>query len=154
MHKGFERHLRHCLVYLTYLVKSEFAGKHRLSEAKTLQPLHLVRCAVVHLSAGMQGYGRQLHLEQRHILHDESIDACVVQIPYQATCIIELVITKYGVERHIDAHSERAGILAQACNIVDTVARSYPRAKTRRTYIDSVSTMVDGRNAALEVLCR
>ena len=102
----------------------------------------------------MQGYGRQLHLEQRHILHDESIDACVVQIPYQATCIIELVITKYGVERHIDAHSERAGILAQACNIVDTVARSYPRAKTRRTYIDSVSTMVDGRNAALEVLCR
>ena len=121
MDKCFKRHVGHLPVYLTYLCKGKFTGQHRLLEPQFTQVTHLLRRAIIHLRAGMQGYGRQVHLQQSKVLHYQGIHSGMVQFMHQAARILQFPVIENGIERHVNAHAKRMGIVTQAGNIVHAV---------------------------------
>jgi hypothetical protein len=78
MHEEFERTGR-WRRDVADLVDRQFARQHDLREADVLQEARLGGIADVGLRAGVQLDRRQIHFQQAHVLHDQRIDAGVVQ---------------------------------------------------------------------------
>ena len=97
-----------CLSYLPYLVESQLAGEHDLSESAILQKAHFPRCAVVTLGAGMKGNGGKIHPQKTHVLHYQRIDTGMIKLPDKAFHGIELAVVDDGVDRDVDLDTASA----------------------------------------------
>ena len=150
VHEGFERNGRGGMDGAD-VGQREFACQHHLLEARTGQEGHLLGRAVVHLRRGVQGDGRQVEPQQAHVLHDERVGACAVQLVDEAFHGGELVVVEDGVERHVDARPERVGVVGQAGDVADRVARSGAGTESRSADIDGVGAVADGLDAGVGV---
>ena len=68
--------------------------------------------------------------------------------------VLKLVVVDYGIERNINFCPKAMGVLTETGNIGYRVACRSPCAKPVSTNIYGIGTMVDGSDAAFEVLCR
>ncbi len=139
---------------LADLRKRQFARQHHLRETHILQKLHLLRRAVVGLGTGMKRDGWQIQRQQPHILHDERICSCFIDLVGQPPGLLQLMIVQQGVEGDKDLGAETVGVARQRLDILDGVARRTAGAKGRPPHVDGIGTMVDGFDAVGEVLGR
>ena len=94
------------------------------------------------------------HIEQGHILHQHRIHANLRQLANQLTSRFQLIIENNGVYGNVDLSTILMSILAQAGNVLNTIAGSCPRPKTMCTNVDSIGTMINGGNTAFQILGR
>ena len=159
MHKHFELHLGHGIVYGLYLLHRQLSRQHRAREAKLAEPRHLFRRAVVHLRGRVQErHAPHLpqclatHGKRRHVLHEEGIDANLGKLGNELLGGIKLVVIYNGIDGDIDLRAKKMGKVAQGMDVGDAVACRGTRAKVVGTDIHGIGTVTNGGNAALKVL--
>ena len=157
--ESLELHLRHLLMDGAHLIEREFPGQHHPGKSLAIEPSHLSSIAVVGLCAGVQFHLRAAQPlpatgEQSHVLHEEGIGAGIGQFLHQVPHLRHLLIIDQGIEGDIDLGLELVRMTAQAPYVIDRVDSGGPGTKLRCAYIDSVGTMVDGGDTALQVLGR
>ncbi len=125
----------------------QLACQHDLRQACVLQKTGLLRRADVGLGAGVQLDGGQVDFEQAHVLDDERVRARLVHLPGHLARGLQLIVAQDGVERDENAAVEAVGVLHQALNVSDVIARAGPRAKGRAADVDGIGAVVDGFDA-------
>ena len=100
----------------------------------------------------MQGYGRQFHAEHGHILNQQGIGSCFIELVDELLGIGQLGVFEYGVDGYIDAGSVEVGKTAKLCYVIYAVACGLAGAEPACTYIDGIGPVTDGLYAALQVL--
>ena len=129
------------------LLHGEFARQHDLRQAGVLQEARLFGRADVGLGAGVQLDGRQVELQQAHVLDDERVGPGVVHLPGHLACALQLVVAQDGVERDEHPAVEAVGVGDQALQLADVVARPGARAEGRAADVDGIGAVVDGLDA-------
>ena len=135
-----------------YLLQGELAGQDDLREADVLQEAHLLRRAVVHLRAGVQRDGGQVHRGDGHVLRDEGVRARLVEPVDDALRLLQLLFLEDGVQCHVDAGAEQVGVVAQRADVVRRVAGGGACAEPGGADVDRVGAVADGLDAARQVL--
>jgi hypothetical protein len=102
MDEVFERRV-HLRADCADLFDRQLARQHQLREADVAQELRLLNGADVALRAGMQLDRRQVDFQQPHVLHDQRIDARLVQLPDLLPRQLEFDVVHDRVHRHEDA---------------------------------------------------
>ena len=97
----------------------------------------------------MQGDRRQVELGDTHVLHDEGIYPYAIKFPDEGLRLRQFLIPEYGVQRHIDAHIIKVGIVHQLGNIFYRVGGSGTCAKLRRSDVHCICSMIHGLYATL-----
>ena len=87
-------------------------------------------------------------------MHKDGIDTYLSQLLKQLAHILEFIIVEDGVHRYIDFGTKGVRIVTETADVIDCITNGSTRPKTGGSYIDSVGTVVNGRNAALKILCR
>lgn len=103
---------------------------------------------------GRQNRAVNCQLKNSHVLHKDGIDSYLYQLLKQLAYILKLIIVEDGIHRDIDLRTEGMGIVTETVDVLNCITDSSTRSKTGGTYIDSIGTVVNSRNAALEILCR
>ena len=152
--EGLESHLRHGLVYGTYVIDGEFAREHRLFVAVSLAREHVGSGAVVHLCGSMNGYLAVGQQSDARVLDDERIHAYIRQRVYHGLRVSQLIVTQEGVYGDIDTHSEHVCIGHEAPDVGHGIACRGTCAEARCPDIYGVGAMLDGLYAAGDVACR
>ena len=135
-------------------VKAQLTGEHHLAESGFGKKLHLLRRAVVHLRAGMQGDRRQVQLCDAHILYDKRIHPDAVQVPYHRLGGFQFVFFQDGIHRNVNAHTVQMGITHQCRDVVQRVSGSSTCSETGCPDIHGIRSVVDGFDSTLQVLGR
>jgi hypothetical protein len=91
--------------------------------------------------------GRQVQLEQAHVLHDQRVGAGVPDVPGHAARGFELVVAQDGVQRDEDARAVAVGVAAQALDVGQRVAGLVARAESRAADVHGIGAVVDGLDA-------
>ena len=169
MNKDFQLDIRNLRVYLRNLLDRQLTSQHYPLETKTCQPLDFLYGAVVSLGTGVQlgdsppviRYTTHMgtvpvpqHLQHGHILHEDGIDTSSREFVEQLTGGLQFVVIDDGVDSNIHLGSELMGILAELTDVVNTIACCHTGTKLLGTNIDSISAMINGRDAALQILGR
>ena len=100
----------------------------------------------------MKRDGRQVELEQLHILHNQCIDASIPTVVDQLSGTLQLIFVKQSVQRHIHLGIIQGRMAAEAFNVLDAIASLLAGAEVGATDINGIGTMVDGGYAYLGVL--
>ena len=129
----------------------QLARQHDPRQAGVLQKARFFGRADVGLRAGVQLDGRQIQLQQTHVLDDERVDAGLVHPPGQAARRLQLVVAQDCVEGDEDAGVETVRVVGQALDVGHCVAGAGARAKTRATDVHGVGAMVHGFDADVGV---
>ena len=122
----------------------QLAGQHQLGETGLSQKLGFFQGADVGLGAGVQLNRRDIQLEDAHVLHDQRINAGVVELVNQLTRRLHLVVMQDGVDGDKHLGVEQVGKLHQPGNVRHAVAGVMPRAEARPTDIHGIGAMQDG----------
>ena len=156
VYEHLQRHVGHLAVYVGNLLYGEFARKHHLLITLAMEPLHLLCRAVVHLRGGMQGYRGHVGQEPYPlVLDNEGIHPYAVHAPCQVASLTEFLLAlEQGVERNVHLHTEGTRILHHPGNVLVRVASRGTCPEACGTYVDGISTMVDGGKGTLLVACR
>ena len=93
-------------------------------------------------------------LKDGHVLNENGSDTSLPQVVQKMTDVVEFIVIKNGVDRHIDLHAKWTGILTELPDILNTVACRRTSPETRSPDIDRIGAMVDSRHTALQVLGR
>ena len=147
VHKELQLGLLHLSADGLDLVQIQLARQHHLAEAHVLQEARLLGRADVGLRAGVQLDGRQVQLQQAHVLDDQRIHPGVMQLPDQLVRALQFVVTQDGVERDTDARVITMRMAHQAGDLGHRIGRLVARAKAGAADVDGVSTVVDGLDA-------
>ena len=153
MDESLDRHV-HSGRNLGYLPDAKFAGDDNLGKSRRRKESCLVRRPRINLGAGMDGYGRQIHLHDAHVLHNDGIDTGMIEVAYHLPHVIQLVIIDYGIDRHIDLGVINVCKCGQLTDVVYRVGRCHPCPMRRSAYIDGICTVAYGFDAAHLVACR
>ena len=86
-----------------HLIERQLAGQDHAGEPDLLQEFHLLHGGVVHLRAGDQRQGRQIQFQQADVLHDQAVDARLVELMDHLLGRGQLVIAEQRVQGHVDA---------------------------------------------------
>ena len=161
MDKSLQLDVGHLAVDVGHLAYREFTGENHPRESQAAQPSHPLRRAVVGLGAGMECHPppRRLlalrhHLHECHVLHEDGIHAHCGELVDQCANLFQLMVIDDGVDRHIDLGEKAVGMVTQHPDVVEGVARSRTGAILRRTDIDGIGAMVDGRHPTRKVAGR
>ena len=102
----------------------------------------------------MKRDGGNVHLEQRKILGYQRIDSGFIELRHHFLCITQFVIVKNGVERDVNAHTEEVSKVANASNILDTVAGRSTRSEGRSSDIHGICSTTNGFESSLRIFGR
>ena len=144
MHKCLQVHAGHIPVKPADLVEGQFAGQYRPGETLGTALQQVLRRAVVHLGGGVQRYGRQGHLRQRGVLHNEGVHTCLPKLLYHLAHCRQLAVIQDGIDRHVDTGIVGVGKFAERRNLVDGVACSTAGTVARSAYVYRICTVQDG----------
>ena len=143
------------------LVKGKLARQNSAFKTEVTQPLHLLGSARVTLCRRMENgcraccaQGCAAHGERCHILNQQSIGARLGQFINQALRTGQFLFVDDGVNGDINFSTVLMGIGRKAADIIDRITGCRPRAHAVGTNIHGVGTVVDGRTAAFQILCR
>jgi hypothetical protein len=150
--KHFQRHIGHLTVYLTDFIDRQFTRQNHTLEALMLQPFHFRRRTVIGLRRGVKRYRWKVHLQDSHILHQDSIYSSLLQFANQLLGCSQLIVKDYRIDSHIDTSLKLVGILTKLTNVVDTIANSSTGSESGSPNIDGIGTMVNGSNTTLQIL--
>jgi hypothetical protein len=126
------------------LLDRQFTRQHHLRETHVLQKAGFLSRADIGLRAGMQLDGRQIQFQQAHVLHDQHISACVVDVPGHLACALQFVVAQDGVQGDEDAAVEAVRVATQLLNLANVIARRCPCTKAWATDVNSICPVVDG----------
>ena len=143
VHKIFERGVGGG-VDVADLIDGQFAREHQLREAGVAEEFRLLFRADVALGAGVQLNRRQVHFHQAQVLHDQRIDAGLVQLPDLLARTFQFRVVQDGVERNENARMVAMRELHQRRDILDRVAGVMAGAKGGTADIDSIGAVEDG----------
>ena len=87
-------------------------------------------------------------------MYQDGIGAGLFEFFEELTGVVELVIVDDSVDRDIDLRPKGMGIAAELGNVGDRVACCHPGPETGSPNINGISTVVDSRDAALQVFGR
>ena len=127
-------------------VERELACKHDAAESGVGEKARFLGVAGVTLGARVERYRRHVVAEERHILHDEGVDADAVKLTGEGHGVVDLVVVEDGVERDEHSDVEAVGIVDDGGDVGDAVAGGGACAESRRAYVDGVGAVVDGRD--------
>ena len=102
----------------------------------------------------MEGYRGYLHTENSHVLNKDGIGTNFIQLTYHGLSFVQLAIVEYRVHRNVDLYGKLMCILTQLPDIINAVTHRCSGTKTGSTDVYSISTMVYGSHAALQILGR
>ncbi len=125
------------------LVEIQLARQHDLGETGIREELRFLHAADIALGTGVQLNRWDIHLKHTHILHDQRIDAGLIQVSDQTLRRLQFIIMKNGVQGHKHLRPETVGEWHQFSDIAQAVAGIMAGAKTRAADIDRVGTMKD-----------
>ena len=91
----------------------------------------------------MQFNGRNIQLQNAHILNDQGINAGLVEIGNQTLCRLQLIIMKNGVQGHEHFRPETVGERHQFSNIAQAVAGVMAGTEARAANVDGICAMKD-----------
>jgi len=131
------------------LFDGQFARQHQLRKADLRQELRLFHGADVALRAGVQLDRRQVHLEHRHVLHDQRVDAGVVQLADLLFGRFQLGVVQDRVHRHEDARAVAVREFDEARDVFQRIAGVVARAERGPADVDGVRAVQDGFAADL-----
>ena len=135
------------IAHLGYLGQGQLTGQYQLAHACILQKTGFGGCADVALRAGMQLDGGQVQLQQTHVLNDEGIHSCVVQLPHQFTGGLQLIVAQDGVDGDKNAAVKAVSVFHQPGNVAHAVVRTGPCPEPRSTDVNRIGPVVDGFHA-------
>ena len=153
VYKDLQRHVASRMHGLN-LGQRQFTRQHHLAEPQTVEELHLLRCTVVHLRAGMQRDGRKVEFQQSHVLHDERIHSGTIQRPHQPFRLGQFLVLQYRIDRDVHFDTERMGILHQTGDVLHGIARRCPCPETGSTDIHGICPVVHCRHGTFHVAGR
>ena len=113
----------------TDLRQGQLAGQHDLAQTRVLQKLGFFGRADVGLRAGVQLDGRHVDFEQAHVLHDQGVHTCVIQLPGQFARAFQFIVAQDGVERDKNAAVKAVRVLHQLGDVLNAVVRRGTRPK-------------------------
>ena len=90
--------------------------------------------------------------DERHVLNEDGIDACLCQLVEQAAGVVELIVVDDGVDGDVDLDAVGTGIVAELADVVDAVAGGGTGTEALGTDVDGVGTVVNGGYATFQVL--
>ncbi|WP_306547617.1 hypothetical protein [Desulfobulbus sp.] len=102
----------------------------------------------------MERNGRQVGLQQPHILDNEGVNAHLIQLTAEFHRLIKLIVVQEGVQCNIRFGVKLMRISRQLFDIGKTVGCGGPGAEQRTADIDGVGAVVNGGDAAGEVFGR
>ena len=112
MDKNLKRHIGNVTVDSGYLGGRQLAGQHDTAEALMLQPAHLGRRAIVGLGRSVQGYRGEIHFQDAHVLNENGIGSCLIELMDELLHSRQLVIVDNRVDGDVDFCREEVGIVA------------------------------------------
>ncbi|SLY31433.1 Uncharacterised protein [Klebsiella quasivariicola] len=125
------------------LTKVQFARQHDLAETRVRKKFRFFHAANIALGAGMQLNRRQIQLHNPHILHNQRVNACFIEIGNQPLRRRQLIVMQNGVQRHKDLRAIAMGKRHQPGDIAQTVAGIMPGAKTGSTDVNGIGAVED-----------
>ena len=153
VHKRLQGHI-HRLVHRPDLPELVLPRKHELRKSRGLKHGGLLRGADIALGGCVQGYRRQVHPQQRHILHYQGIDPDSPQLPHEPTHLLGLLFVHQRIDRNIHLHTECVSILHYPCHIGYRVGGLMSRSKSRSAHIHGVGAMIDSGDGCVGITCR
>ena len=112
----------------------------------------LIHRAVVALRGCVDFNGRHGgRVEQSSILDNKHIDTGMIEIPGKASGLGNLTVKEDSVESHMDPHAESMRIGDNLFYIRQRIGGGLARTKLRRTYIYSVSPVINRRAGAFGI---
>ncbi|MCY1267961.1 hypothetical protein D9M70_164040 [compost metagenome] len=99
----------------------------------------------------MQLDGRDVQVEDPHVLHDQRVDAGVVEFVDQLACRLQLVVVEDGVEGDEHPHMEAVGELHQPGDFRHFVAGVVAGAEARAADVHGIGAMQDGLAGDIDV---
>lgn len=126
------------------LLQVEFPRQHQLGETGLIKETRPSQGADVGLGAGVQLDRRDVQLHHPKVLHDQRIDAGIVQLMDQLARWLQLVVMEDGIDGGEHPRMVAPGELHQFGDLADFVAGVVPRAEARAADIDGVSAVQDG----------
>ncbi|MCY1393481.1 hypothetical protein D9M71_83790 [compost metagenome] len=133
------------------LLEVQFAGQHQLGEAGLVEEFGALQGTDVGLGAGVQLDGRDVQVEDPHVLHDQRVDAGVVEFVDQLACRLQLVVVEDGVEGDEHPHMEAVGELHQPGDFRHFVAGVVAGAEARAADVHGIGAMQDGLAGDIDV---
>ena len=88
----------------------------------------------------MQLDGRQVHLQDAHVLNDERIHTGVVKLPDQRSARLQLIVTQDGVDRGEHPAAKAVRVVGQTAQLTYAVVGRSPRAKRGSADVDRIGT--------------
>ena len=146
VYKSLDRHIDG-IVDSTNLITGKFAGHHELRESACGQESRFRGRANVALRAGVEGNGRNIHHQHRHILHYQRIDSYGVKLGDELPHRFKLVVVNNSIDCSINFRAEEMRVLYEALDVGERVAGFSPGAESRRADIHGIGTAVDGGDA-------
>ncbi len=136
------------------LLQVQLARNHDLGQARILQKPRFFGGADIGLGGGVQLDGGQVQLQQAHVLDDQRVGPCVVDLPGHVARALQFIVAQDGVERDEDAAAKTVGMPDEPLQVADVIACRGACAKGRAADVDSICAMVDGFNADIGVAGR
>ena len=90
--------------------------------------------------------------KQCHILDEHGVDADAGQLVYQLVGGFQFVVEEDGVDGDVHFGHELVGIATEGGDVVHAVACCRPSTELRCSDVNGVSAVVDGGDAAFQVL--
>jgi len=99
------------------------------------------------LCAGVQLNRRQVQFQQPHVLDDERIHTCVVQLADELAGRFQFVVAQDGVDRHKNAAVEAVRVFDQPGNVLHRVVGTAARPEAGAADVHRIGAVVDGLDA-------
>ncbi len=132
------------------LLQREAPLQNHPRETALLQKAHPLGGHVAGLGRCVE-FGREIHLPQGHVLHDEGIGPGRHRLPSLPLGLGQFVIVKQRVDRHVNPCAETVGILRRPANIIDRISGRDAGTETGTAHVDGIRPGVDSRHSRLVV---
>ena len=142
------------LAYFLDLFQTQLTTKDNLFETKLFQLLHLFHRQVVALRASMKRDGRQVELEQLHVLYDKGIDTRIPAVIGDLAGAFQFAFIQQSIQRHINLGIKQGRVAAKAFDVLNTIRGFFAGTKVRTTDVDGIGAMINGSHAHLHIFGR
>ena len=130
--------------YRPNLLQRQFPGKYDTLESQFIQKFHPFRIVIMHLCTGMQGYRRQIQLQQTGILHNQRIHPQPVHLFHQPFGLRQFLVVQYRIQRHEHPAIKTVSVIHHPGQVFQRIAGRLPRPKRGAADIHGIRPVVDG----------
>ena len=123
------------------LLKTQLTRQHDLREPHVSEKFGFLHAADIALGAGMEFDGRDVQLQNAHVLDDQRVNAVLPEIGNQSLCGFQFIVVKNRVQRDKDFCAIAMGERHQLGDIFQAIAGIMTRPKAGTTDIDGVRTV-------------